>query len=100
MAIQQSLIIIKPDSLIKSLAGNILSVLSETKLKVVGAKVLKVPKEIAEKHYESHKEEPFYKELINYITGKYNTDRVFAMVYHDKDAIKRIREIAGSANPE
>ena len=100
MAVQQSLVIIKPDGLIKSLTGNILTVLSETKLKIVGAKVLKVPRELAEKHYEAHKDKPFYEELVNYITGKYHTDRVFALVYHGEDAINKIRGICGSTNPE
>ncbi len=51
MAIQQSLVIIKPDGLVKSLTGNILTALSETKLKIVGAKIVKVTRELAEKHY-------------------------------------------------
>ena len=45
--IQQSLVIIKPDGLVKSLTGNIITTLSETKLKIVGAKVAKVSKEFA-----------------------------------------------------
>lgn len=108
---QQVLVIIKPDGLIKSLTGNILSVLSETKLKIVGAKVLKVPRELAEKHYANLKQEQIakkgaekgteiYENTINYIMGKWHTDRVFALVYSGEDAIKKIREIVGSTNPE
>ena len=48
---QQTLVIIKPDGLKKSLTGNILTRLSETKLRIVGAKVVRVSKEMAEKHY-------------------------------------------------
>ena len=54
--IQQTLVIVKPDGLIKSLTGNILTALSETKLKIVGAKILKVPKKLAELHYDDLKE--------------------------------------------
>lgn len=109
--IQQVLVIIKPDGLVKSLTGNILSVLSETKLKIVGARVLKVSRELAEKHYsellpnlvKKHGEEKgkkIYENVIEYIQGKYHTDRVFALVYHGEDAIQKIRELAGETNPE
>lgn len=108
---QQSLVIIKPDGLVKSLTGNIISVLSETKLKIVGAKVLKVPRDLAEKHYselktnliKKHGEEKgnkIYENVIEYIQGKFHTDRVFALVYHGEDAIEKIREIVGSTDPE
>jgi len=100
MEIQQSLIIIKPDGLIKSLTGNIISVLSETKLKIVGARILKVPRKLAEEHYQEHKGKPFFEEIIKYITGKYHTDRVLVLVYHGENAINKIRKLAGSTNPE
>jgi nucleoside-diphosphate kinase len=98
--LQASLVIIKPDGLVKSLTGNILTTLSETKLKIVGAKMVKVSKELAEKHYKHHKGKPFYDELIRYIMGEYHTDRVMALVYYGKDAIEKIREIVGHKNPE
>ena len=108
---QQCLVIIKPDGLIKSLTGNIISVLAETKLKIVGARVLKVSRELAEKHYSKLKEEQIqkkglekgtevYENTVNYIMGKWHTDRVFALVYHGENAIAKIREIAGKTNPE
>jgi len=100
MANQQSLVIIKPDGLIKSLTGNILTALSETKLKIVGAKIVKVSKDLAEEHYIEHKEKEFFQGLIKYIRGEYHTDRVLALVYEGDSAIKKIREIAGSTNPE
>ncbi len=100
--IEQCLVIIKPDGLIKSLTGNILSVLSETKLKIIGAKVIKVSKELAEKHYEHLKKSKpeVFAETVKYIMGKYHTERVFAMVYSGEDAVKKIREIVGKTNPE
>jgi len=108
---EQCLVIIKPDGLIKSLTGNIISVLSETKLKIVGARVLKVSKELAEKHYSELKEnqikkhgeekgKSIYENTVNYIMGKYHTDRVMALIYHGENAIEKIRELAGKTNPE
>ncbi len=100
--IQQTLILIKPDGIVKSLTGNIITMLSEAKLKIVGAKLIRVQKELAEKHYDVHKGKPFYDELINYLTGKtiYHTNRVLAIVYQGEDAIQKIRDIVGKTNPE
>ena len=100
--IQQTLILIKPDGIVKSLTGNIISVFSELKLKIVGAKIVRVNEDLAGKHYEVHKEKPFYEELINYLSGKstYHTNRVLALVYHGDDIIEKVREIVGKTNPE
>ncbi len=101
MANESTLVIIKPDGLIKSLTGNILSRLSETKLKIIGAKVLCVDIELADKHYQHLKNEPFYPELTKYITGQLHGDnRVMALVYWGADAITKVRGIAGETNPE
>jgi len=108
---QQCLVIIKPDGLIKSLTGNIISALSETKLKIVGARVIKVSRALAEKHYSTLKEEQIkkhgpekgakiFESVVEYIMGKFHTDRVLALVYHGENAIEKIRAMAGKTNPE
>jgi len=101
MTNEATLVIIKPDGLKKSLTGNILSRLSETKLKIIGAKVTGVSDELARKHYYHLKDTPFYPELIKYITGqKHGENRVMALIYWGRDAIKKVRQIAGATNPE
>jgi len=111
MAVQQCLVLIKPDGLVKSLTGNIITALSETKLKIVGAKIVRVSKEFAEAHYSELKQrlvrkfgeikgKQIFEGVLKYIQGEYHTDRVFALVYHGEDAISKIRELAGSTNPE
>jgi nucleoside-diphosphate kinase len=96
-----TLVIIKPDGLKKSLTGNILSRLSETKLKIIGAKIIKVGEAISRQHYSHLKDKPFFPELIKYLTGKlHGENRVMALVYWGKDAIGKIRQIAGATNPE
>ena len=98
---QAVLVIIKPDGLKKSLTGNILTRFSESKLKIIGAKVVKVFPELAEQHYHHLRGEPFYPELIKYITGKLHGDnRVMALVYWGEDAIIKVRNLAGATNPE
>jgi len=98
---QATLVIIKPDGLQKSLTGNILSRLSETKLKIIGAKVVNVTDELAGMHYSHLKDKPFFGELIEYIKGSMHGDnRVMALVYWGDDAISKVRGIAGATNPE
>ena len=99
--IQQTLVLIKPDGLKKSLTGNILTRLSETKLEIVAAKIVRVNRELAQEHYKHMKDKPFFEDLIKYIQGKlHNRHKVMAMVYWGEDAIKKVRELAGATNPE
>ena len=98
--INQTLILIKPDGLKKSLTGNILTRLSETKLDIIATKIVKVSRELAEKHYIHMKEKPFFQELIKYIMGHYHKKKVMALVYWGEDAINKVREICGATNPE
>jgi len=100
MAGQQTLVLIKPDGLKKSLTGNILTRLSETKLTIVGAKVLQPDRKLAEEHYEHMRERPFFDELVRYLMGELHTPRVMALVYHGEGAIGKVRSICGATNPE
>ena len=98
---QSTLVIVKPDGLKKSLTGNILTRLSETKLEIIAAKVVKVNRELAAEHYRHLKDKPFFDDVIKYLLGEYHDrHKVLAMVYWGKDAIKKVREIAGATNPE
>ncbi len=100
---EQTLVVIKPDGLKKSLTGNILTRLSETKLRIVGAKVIQVSRKMAEEHYEHLKEKPFFEDVIKYLQGELHGkqySRVLALVYKGKDAISKVRQLAGTTNPE
>lgn len=108
---ERTLVLIKPDGLVKSLTGNIITTLSETKLKIIGAKIVKVSRELSEKHYSNLKGDlikkfgeedgsKIFESTLDYIQGKFHTNRVFALVYAGQDAINKIRKLAGSTNPE
>jgi nucleoside-diphosphate kinase len=98
---QAVLILIKPDGLKKSLTGNILTRLSETKLEIVAAKMVRVSKELAEEHYKHLKDKPFFGEIIKYLQGElHDRKKVMALVYWGEEAIKKCRELAGATNPE
>jgi len=98
---QAVLILIKPDGLKKSLTGNILTRLSETKLEIVAAKMARVSKELAEEHYCHLKDKPFFADLIKYIRGElHDRKKVMALIYWGEGAIQKCRELAGATNPE
>ncbi|MBF0385188.1 MAG: nucleoside-diphosphate kinase [Candidatus Omnitrophica bacterium] len=101
--LQQTLVIVKPDGLKKSLTGNILTRLSETKLRIIGAKIVHVSRELAVQHYIHLKDKPFFEDVIKYITGQLHGDeyrRVMALVYQGEGAIDKVRKLAGETNPE
>lgn len=98
---QAVLVLIKPDGLKKSLTGNILTRLSETKLEIVAAKMVRVSSGLAEEHYKHLKDKPFFGEIIKYLQGDlHGRKKVMALVYWGKDAIIKCRDLAGATNPE
>ncbi len=98
--VQQTLVLIKPDGLKKSLTGNVLTRLSETKLDIVAAKIVKVSRELAAEHYSMLKDKPFFDDLLKYLMGEYHKKKVMALVYWGEDACNKIRQICGATNPE
>ena len=101
MAVEQALILVKPDGLSKSLTGNILSRLSETKLEIVAARMVRATRELAVAHYKHIKDKPFFDEVVDYLCGKYHErKKVMALVYWGEDAIDKCRKLAGATNPE
>jgi len=98
--VEPTLILVKPDGLQKSLTGNILTRLSETKLVIISAKIKSVSRKLAEEHYCHMKDKPFFEEIVKYLMGDYHTKRVMAIVYHGEDAIQKVRKVCGATNPE
>lgn len=98
---QQAFVIIKPDGLKKSLTGSVLTKLSESRLEIIGAKVVRPTRELAEKHYAHMKNKPFFEEIVKYICGDiHKTKRVLILLYQGENAIEKLRKIAGATNPE
>ena len=106
-ALEQTLVLIKPDALKNSLTGYVLSQLSEfhTGLRFSGAKIVQVNKMLADEHYAEHRGKIFFPSLLEYIMGNihYTNEpwkrRVIAFVYQGPDVITKIRDIAGPTNP-
>ena len=95
MAIERTLSIIKPDATERNLTGLIVSRLEAAGLRVIAQKRVWWRKKDAKKFYEVHKGQPFYKELLNYMTS----GPIVLTVLEGDDAIGKYREIMGATNP-
>src|SRR5687768_14635771 len=103
MAIEQTLILIKPDGTARHLTGLAIDRLDAAGLTMVAAKMVSVSEKLAREHYKSLSDKPFFEGLIKYIRGEFHgfkDHRVLAMVYRGENAIKKVREVAGATNPE
>jgi nucleoside-diphosphate kinase len=95
MAVEQTLSIIKPDGVSKNLIGEIYRRFESAGLEIVAAKMLQLTTEQAEGFYAVHRERPFYRDLVRYMTS----GPVMVQVLSGEDAIARNREIMGATNP-
>ncbi len=91
---QTSLIILKPDAIQRGLAGTILQRFERKGLRIVGAKLMLVPKELAEKHYAEHHGKPFYDGLIQFVTSS----PVMVLAIQGLEAIPVCRTLIGATN--
>ncbi len=94
MALERTLILIKPDAVERRLAGRILSRFEERGLKIVGLKLLQVTPELSKQHYAEHVEKPFYPDLEQFITS----GPVVAIVAEGPEAISVVRTMMGKTN--
>lgn len=92
---EKTFIILKPDAVQRQLVGQIITRFEQHGLKIVAMKFLQVPLSLAEEHYAVHKERPFFKSLIEYITAS----PVVALVLAGPNAIQMARNIVGATNP-
>ena len=103
MAIERTLVLIKPDGLKRKLTGLAIDRLDTLGLEMIGAKIISVSEALAREHYEPLKDKPFFENLIRYIRGQLHgipKNRVLAFVYRGDNAVARVREITGATNPE
>jgi nucleoside-diphosphate kinase len=94
MAVERTLVLFKPDTVQRGLSGRILSRFEEKGLKIVGLKLRQFPRDLIEKHYEVHKERPFYSGLVDYMTS----GPVVALALEGVDAIEVTRGLMGATN--
>lgn len=96
MALERTLSIIKPDAVAKNKVGAIISRFEDAGLQVVAAKMVKLDAEKAGGFYAEHKERPFFKDLVAFMTS----GPVVVQVLEGDNAIAKNRELMGATNPK
>ena len=92
---ERTFLMIKPDGVQRNLVGEIIQRFETKGFTLVGLKMMQVSSELAEKHYAVHKERPFFRSLVDFITSS----PVVAMVWQGEGVIASARKIIGATNP-
>jgi len=96
MAVERTLSIIKPDAVAKNVVGEILTRFEKAGLHVVAGKLVQLSDAVAGGFYAEHKERPFYKDLVTFMTS----GPVFVQVLEGENAIALNRELMGATDPK
>ena len=96
MAVERALSIIKPDAVAKNVIGDIVSRFEKADLKVVAMKMVHLSDEQAGGFYAEHKERPFFKDLVSFMTS----GPVIVQVLEGEDAVTKNRDLMGATNPK
>lgn len=92
---EKSLVLIKPDAMKRGLAGTIIGRLQGEGLQLHALKMLHMDEALAQRHYAIHKDKPFFKDLVEFITST----PIVAAVFAGDDAVARIRKVMGATDP-
>ena len=92
--VERTFALLKPDAIQRGLAGEILARFERRGLKIVGLKLMRVSRPLAESYYAEHKGQPFYEPLMSYITS----GPVVAMVLEGDGAQGIVRKMMGKTN--
>jgi nucleoside-diphosphate kinase len=95
MAVERTLVLIKPDAVQRGLAGEILARFERRGLAIREARLVQVDRALAEQHYAEHAEKPFFGELVAFITSA----PTLALALEGESAIPVVRTTMGATNP-
>jgi nucleoside-diphosphate kinase len=95
MAVETTLVLVKPDGMRRALAGEIVARLERRGFELRGARLLKIPRPLAQEHYAEHKGKPFFGDLVSFITS----GPVLALAVRGESAIATVRTMMGATNP-
>lgn len=96
MAIERTFAMVKPDGVRRGLVGTVVSRLEAKGFRIVGMKLMQIPRATAERHYGEHAGKPFYQGLVDFITS----GPVVMMVVEGENAIAEWRKMMGATNPK
>ena len=94
--IERTFAMVKPDGVQRGLVGEVVSRFEKRGVKVCALKMMKIPKELAERHYAEHKGKSFYDSLVSFITS----GPVVCMVLEGDNAVTVVRAMMGKTNPQ
>ena len=94
MAVETTLVLVKPDGVRRGLAGEIVGRFERRGLELRGARLLKVTRALAQEHYAEHKGKPFFGDLVSFITS----GPVLALAVRGESAIGVVRTMMGATN--
>ncbi|MDB9496117.1 nucleoside-diphosphate kinase [Spirulina major CS-329] len=92
---ERTFLMIKPDGVQRGLVGDIIKRFETKGFTLVGLKFMAVSRELAEQHYDVHKERPFFQGLVDFITSS----PVVAMVWEGDGVVASARKLIGATNP-
>ncbi len=95
MALERTLVLIKPDGVKKGLVGEVIGRFERLGMRMVAMKLMGIDDDMAARHYEEHKGKDFYQALIDFITS----GEVVAIVLEGEAAITIVRKVMGPTNP-
>ena len=95
MAVEKTLVLVKPDGVKKHICGEVISRFERKGLALHAIKLIEVSMELAKIHYGEHEGKPFFQGLIDFITS----GKVLAMVVEGENAIAAVRQINGATDP-
>jgi len=93
--VDRTLILVKPDAFARRLTGEVIARFERKGLSIVALKHMTVDRDLAERHYDEHREKPFFGDLVEFITG----GALVAMVLEGFEAVTAARQTIGATNP-
>lgn len=93
---ERTFIALKPDAVQRGLIGEVVSRFEKKGFKLVGLKLQQVSRAMAEEHYGEHKEKPFFKGLVDFITS----GPIVAMAWEGDNVVESARKMMGATNPK
>jgi nucleoside-diphosphate kinase len=92
---ERTLILVKPDAFARGLTGEIIARFERKGLRIAAMKHMTVEQELAERHYDEHREKPFFGDLVEFING----GPLVAFVLEGHEAVTAARQVIGATNP-
>ena len=92
---ERTLVLVKPDGVQRLLTGRILARFEERGLKLVGLKLVRADRQLAERHYAAHRERPFFGGLVEFMTSR----PLVAIALEGPNAISIVRMMVGATRP-